>query len=218
MSARGQFDLVGHHLIRYEEFSPGSLAAANNVIVPPDDPTDEWARVLMHMIGEWRAVLRSAYIRWAMAINGLHVAAAKYESETLAKEFVVTSVRVDRSGADRTEVIAKYSFQEASEAHLKVQGMLCAHGFIDLYAGLEEMVFEFYRAYLSEKPDILIRGPAFAGLRKLQRESTSSEKRKKFGPKRPLTERLDEWQRKKLYDGLDKVFLAFCQKRGTPDS
>ena len=210
MSARGQFDLVGHNLIRYEEFSLGNLAAANNVIVPPDNPDDEWTRTLMHKIGEWRAVLRSTYIRWAMAINGLHVAAAKYKSETLPKEFVVTSVRVDKSGTARTEVIAKYSFQEAAEAHLKVQGMLCAHGFIDLYAGLEEIVFDFYRKYLSEKPDILMRGPEFAKLRKLRRESSSSEKAKAAWSE-ALNHRLDEWQRKKLYDGLDKVFLAFCQ-------
>jgi predicted GNAT family acetyltransferase len=175
MSARGQFELVGHNLIRYEEFSPGSLIAANNVIIPPDDPNDEWTRTLMHMVGEWRAVLRSTYIRWAMAINGLHVAAAKYKSETQPKEFVVTSVRTDASGRGRAEVIAKYSFQEASEAHLKVQAMLCAHGFIDLYAGLEEMVFRFYRTYLWEKPDILLRGPEFASLRKLYRASSSED-------------------------------------------
>ena len=205
MSARGQFDLVGHNLIRYEEFSPGSLAAADSVIIPPEDPGDEWTRVLMHMIGEWRAVLRSTYIRWAMAINGLHVAAAKYKSETLAKEFVVTSIRVDRSGADRTEVIAKYSFQEASEAHLRVQGMLCAHGFIDLYAGLEEMVFGFYRAYLLEKPDILMRGPAFDSLRKLHRASSGSEESRAAWNKALI---------KRLYDGLNKVFLAFCQNAG----
>lgn len=183
------------------------------MIVPPEDPNDEWARVLMHMIGEWRAVLRSTYIRWAMAINGLHVAAAKYKSETQPKEFVVTSVRVDSSGADRTEVVAKYSFQEASEAHLKVQGMLCAHGFIDLYAGLEEMVFGFYRAYLTERPNILIQGPAFASLRKLHRAASNSDESRAAWNK-ALTKRLNEWQRKKLYEGLNKVFLAFCQNAG----
>jgi len=204
---------VGHNLIRYEEFSPGSLAVANNVIVPPDDPNDEWARALMLKIGEWRAVLRSTYIRWAMAINGLHVAAAKYKSETVPKEFIVNSIRIDRSGASRTEVIAKYPFREASEAHLEVQGMLCAHGFIDLYAGLEEMVFDFYRTYLSEKPDTLMRGPEFADLRKLRRAASCSEKSRAAWAK-ALIERLNEWQRKKLYDGLNKVFLAFCHNAG----
>lgn len=41
MSARGQFDVVGHNLIRYEEFVPDSLLATNNIIVAPENPEDE---------------------------------------------------------------------------------------------------------------------------------------------------------------------------------
>lgn len=213
MSARGQFDLVGHNLIKYEEFTPGSLLNANNIIVTPDDPQNDWMRALMVMIGDWRATLRSTYIRWAMAINGLHVAAAKYREDRTAKGFVVRSVRADGPAAARTAVIAKYSFEEAAEAHLRVQPMLCAHGFIDMYAGLEEMVFSFYRKFLSEKPDVLLRGPEFAGLRKLYRDS-SIDAASKSAWETALSERLDQWQRKKLYEGLDKVFLGFSQNTG----
>jgi hypothetical protein len=213
MSARGQFDVVGHNLIRYEEFVPGSLLAANNIIIAPENPEDEWARVLMHKIGDWRAVLRSTYIRWALSINGVHLAAAKYKSSGANKEFTVSSIRTNGLGLPRPDVIAKFSFQLASEAHLKIQPMLCAHGFIDLYAGLEEMVFDFYRRYWLERPDMLVRGPDFAYLRKLRRASSASDESKAAWDE-AFAARLDQWQRKKLYDGLDKVFLAFCQNAG----
>src|SRR5260370_31392421 len=41
-----------------------SLTAANNWILTPENPKDEWARTLMQLIGDWGATLRSTYIRW----------------------------------------------------------------------------------------------------------------------------------------------------------
>jgi hypothetical protein len=210
MTARGQFDLVGHTLIRYEELAVSD--GVNNFIITPENPEDEWTTSLMKQIGEWRAVLRSTYIRWAMAINGLHVAAAKYKAETTPKKFTVSSIRSDRSGPHQ-KVIAEYSFKEAAQYHLNIQPMLCAHGFIDMYAGLEEMVFGMYRKYLLANPDQLIEGPDFKDLRKLRRNASDSPQAKEAWDK-ALLERLDQWQRNRLYDGLNKVFLAFCQSSG----
>jgi hypothetical protein len=211
MTARGQFDLVGHTLIRFDEF-PVAEVAANNLITTSKNPEDSWTTALMEQIGEWRAVLRSTYIRWAMAINGLHVAAAKYEAESSPKKFTVTSLRTGKSGPSR-EVIAEYSFKEAAADHVKVQPMLCAHGFIDMYAGLEEMVFNMYRRYLTAHPDHLMDGPSYKDLRKLSRNAENSPE-DKAAWERAISERLDKWQRKRLYDGLDKVLLAFFQIAG----
>src|SRR5579883_2775117 len=214
MGPRGQFDLVGHKLLRYDEFIPGSLVAANNWIAAPSNPEDEWMRSLMVLIGEWRAILRSTYIRWAMAINGLHVAAEKYQRDnTNAKAFEVRSVRSDKSGNIEQAAVLQMSFAEAAEAHLKVQPMLCAHGFIDMYAGLEEMIFAFYRIFLSARPELILRGDEFKAHRKAQRNAKS-------GPEQQRTweelwaKRLHAWQRNRLYDGLGKVFLAFCSQSG----
>jgi hypothetical protein len=211
MTARGQFDLVGHNLIRYDEFD--SLSAPNNWIITPDAPENSWTTTLMKLVGEWRAILRSTYIRWAMAINGLHVAATKYQAETIPKKFTVSSIRSEKSGRTRQEVVAEYPFKDAAAAHLKIQPMLCAHGFIDMYAGLEEMIFAMYRSYLLTNPDPLIEGPDFVMLRKLRRNSSESAEAKDAWDK-AFVERLDKWQRNKLYDGLDRVFLAFCQTAG----
>jgi len=210
MTARGQFDLVGHSLIRYEELVIDPLVRIENWIVPPEDPQDEWTRTLMKMVGDWRAVLRSTYIRWAMAINGLHVAASKYKEEAEPKKFTVSSIRAARDGTARTEIIAEYSFKDAADAHLKIQPMLCAHGFIDIYAGLEEMIFAMYRIYWIANPDDLIKGTEFAKLRKLRRAASANEVPKAEWDN-AIAARINQWQRKKLYDGLDKVFLGFCQ-------
>jgi len=210
MTARGQFDLVGHTLIRYDEIPLTAPQAVNNYIITPEAQEDEWTQSLMQMVGDWRATLRSTYIRWAMAINGLHVVAAKYKSETEPKKFTVSSLRADRSGIARQEIIAEYSFAQAAEAHLQIQPMLCAHGFIDIYAGLEELVFAFFRVYLLANPDHFIKGPEFVALRRLRKESSKSDEAM-YAWKTALNERLDQWQRNKLYDGLDSVFLSFCR-------
>jgi hypothetical protein len=159
MTARGQFDLVGHSLIKYEEISLPSFPDASNWIVAPEDPEEEWARSLMQLIGDWRATLRSTYLRWAMAINGLYVASDKYKTSKDEKKFVVSSTRSDQDGRPRQQVIAEFSFEEAADYHLQIQPMLCAHGFIDMYAGLEEMIFALYRTYWKANPETLIGSP-----------------------------------------------------------
>ena len=211
MSARGQFDLVGHTLIRYEELS--NVEGANNWIVTSENSGDDWSTALMKQIGDWRAVLRSTYIRWAMAINGLYVAAAKYEADASPKKFTVNSIRTDPSGRPQQQVIAEYSFKEAAGDHLKIQPMLCAHGFIDMYAGLEEMIFGMYRKYLTTNPDHLMEGASYKDLRRLRNNAQNSPE-EKAAWEEALRQRLDTWQRNKLYDGLDKVLLAFFQNAG----
>jgi hypothetical protein len=91
--------------------------------------------------------------------------------------------------------------------------MLAAFGIIDLYANLEEVIFELYRIYLNHHPEHLIKGDEFKELRRLKRGAAEDP------TKRPewefaWKERLDAWQRKRLYDGLGKVFKAYCDLAG----
>jgi hypothetical protein len=214
MGSRGQFDLVGHRLLRWADFVPGTMQPANNWIVPPDDPKNEWMRSVMLMIGDWRATLRSTYIRWAMTINGLHVAAEKYRTpQDEAKAFHVRSLRSDRDGNVNDIVLSTFTFPEAAEAHLKIQPMLCAHGFVDMYAGLDEMVFAFYRTFLTARPELILQGEDFRELRSVRRAAGLGSAEQELW-ERSWAERLDHWQRKKGYDGLHRVFKAFCDIAG----
>ena len=86
--------------------------------------------------------------------------------------------------------------------------MLVAYGIIDLYACLEEWVFNLYRAYLNENPDRLLQGDEFESLRRLRKNAASSEEARNEW-QAAWQERCEAWQRKRIYDGLHKVFLAF---------
>lgn len=90
---------------------------------------------------------------------------------------------------------------------------MAAWGLIDLYSCIEEFVFEFYKTFLDHNPDSIIKGSEFRNLRRLKRESVKGpECEEKW--KVAWKERLESWQRKRLYDGLNKVFLAYTSVTG----
>ncbi len=201
---RGQFDLVGHN--RFEAFDEQVFTEPiNNIIVNADDPSC-WRYLLTSRIGEWRADFRSCYIRWSVALNGLHIAASKYSDLVWQQnnQFVVRSL----DSAGMVEV-AKWSGPRAAEAHHAAAPMLIAFGVVDLFACLEEIIFDAIKIFLRSDPTQIIRGNEFRELRRLRREAvTSSDKSKEWESR--LQERIDNWHRKKLYDGLDSAYLAFC--------
>lgn len=203
--SRGSFDLVGHNIIFIPEGYIDHLPPINNIIIKATHPEEQWIEDVTEQIGDWRAKLRSTYIRWSLAINGLHVAAEKYADPEWAKQhrFVVESLRPDDS------VIANWDGQTASEAHRKTVPMLTAFGIIDLYANLEEVIFSLYRTYLNYHPNKILEGDDFKELRQLQRQAKTDASQRAVWEK-AWQEQLNRWHRKKLYDGLGKVFKAFC--------
>jgi hypothetical protein len=216
--SRGSFDLVGHAIYP----APLLPAEIDNFIIEPQDPALKWVGELTARIGPWRAKMRSTYIRWALSINGLEVASDKYADpswQRVNKEFVVTSLRpADEPRADaRREVvptvIAGWDGPKAAEAHRQTMPMLAAFGLIDLYANLEEFVFEVYKIYLNANRDQLLKGEEFRLLRRLKREA-ETEPGKRYEWERAWQERLKGWHRKRLYDGLGKVFRGFCNSAG----
>ena len=98
--SRGDVDLVGHTVIVLPDRNVGPLPPIDNVIVRSTKPETRWLEQATAVIGEWRARLRSTYIRWALAINGLEVAAKRYSSPDWpkSKEFVVTSNAAEWEG------------------------------------------------------------------------------------------------------------------------
>lgn len=221
--SRGDADLVGHNVIFVPEPNVGPLLPIDNIIVKATKADEQWTEEATKTIGEWRAKLRSTYIRWALAINGLEVAAKRYADPTWArthKSFYVSSLRPGGAGTDAsgrthvdTAIIAEWDGPTASQAHLKTMPMLAAFGVIDLYANLEEVVFDLYKLYLNHNPDHLLKGDEYRDLRKLRREALGD------AAKRPAwaagwQERLLTWQRRKQYDGLGKAFKAFCDQAG----
>lgn len=208
--SRGDVDLVGHNIVSIPEEHVGPLPPINNIAIRAAHPEDKWIEDATVQIGDWRAKLRSTYIRWALAINGLHVAAERYENpqwQSQGNKFCVTSLRLDDGG------IAEWDGLTASEAHRKTVPMLSAFGIIDLYANLEEVIFVLYRIYLNYHPEKILEGGEFKDLRRLRRQAESDASQRSVW-ENAWQDRLDSWHRKKLYDGLGRVFKSLCNSAG----
>lgn len=221
-TSRGEVDLVGHRVVSVSDQISGSLPPINNIIVKATKLDEQWIEDATRQIGPWRAKLRSTYIRWALAINGLDVAAKKYDDPQWqkSKAFTVSSARPDGSGVDSSgrlqltsTVIVQWPGNVAADAHRKTAPMLAAFGVIDLYANLEEVIFSLYRIYNHHHPDDLIKGDEFKALRRLRREALA-DSAKLPAWESAWKERAEKWQRNRIYDGLGKVFKAFCATSG----
>lgn len=214
LGPRGQSDFVGHVRIPAEAVDYDT--PINNVIAKAKTDRGKWLEDATELIGPTRAEIRSTYIRWALAINGLHVAAERYRDEGWQGThagFYVTSIRANHTGQGRIERIAQWDGETAASNHLVASPMLVAYGMIDLYACLEECVFKLHRAYLNEHPDRLLQGDEFKSLRKLRNRAAACDEAKNEW-QAAWQKRCDEWQRKRIYDGLHKVFLALFADTG----
>lgn len=207
-------DFVGHKIFDLRDSEPIDPTAVSNIIVEPTDPDLQWINESTRKFGDWRATFRSAYISWALTINGLHKANEKYAAESWKKghQFKIDSVRATPSGLSK-QPIAIWEGGQVAEAHLKPLNMLNAYGLIDLYSCLEEFVFGLYRIFWWSNPRQIMQGREFADLRRIHSRKDDGETEESEW-KAAFEERLDSWQRKKLYEGLDKVLLAYCEHAG----
>jgi hypothetical protein len=208
MGLSRDIDFIGHNRIPVDQIDPINLPAFTNIILKSRHKDTVWIEETNNRIGEWRGIFRSLYIRWALAINGLHVAAEKYRSNLPIELFYIQSIRVEE-GIPKQTRIAEWDLEMAAQAHLKTVPMLNAYGFIDLYGCFEEFIFDLYGIYLKHNPGHLLTGDENRPLKKLYKEYlTNTSKEGEW--KEQFSKRLISWQRKRLYDGLEKVFLAYC--------
>lgn len=186
----------------------------DNIIIESTSDNTKWIEVMTNKIGDWRGIFRSAYIKWAVTINGLYLAKEKYDKLNKASNFVfkISSLR-QINGEIKQSTIVEWNAPTTAKVHIETLPMICTYGFTDLYNCLEEFVFDFYRTYWMHCPDNLIKGNDFKHLRKLKANSNKDEE-SNIKWINAFNERLDNWQRKKLYDNLGKVFLAFCNELG----
>jgi hypothetical protein len=207
-------NLIGHHkFIITNPFISKSMEF-DNLIIEATCDQEKWIEETTRKIGEWRGIFRSAYIKWAISINGLYLAKEKYETKKDDNSFVfkIQSLRNGNNGGEYA-TIAEWDAEKSAQVHIDTVPMICTYGFTDLYNCLEEFVFDFYRIYWKYNPDNLIKGPEFRHLRKLRKESGDSEE-SKLKWEEAFEARLDAWQRNKLYDNLGKVFLSYCKEVG----
>lgn len=202
-------DFVGHQKFSLDDASLGDLTDIQNFIVEPTSSDDTWIKETSSKIGDWRAIFRSTYFRWALSINGLSVAQSHYQARSKEpRGFTISSIR-----PDGLKKIALWDFKTAARNHEETIPMLAAWGVVDLYSTMEEFVFDFYKVYLTQHPESLLKGEEFRDLRRLRRDANHSAENQQAW-EAAWTERLVSWQRKRLYDGLNRVFLSYTEITG----
>lgn len=207
---RGTVDLVGHHILGVEDIE-GTGVPVSNVIRRAATSAGRWIERSTELVGGYRARFRSIYLQWAMAINGLHVAAEKYASTQWQQshQFTISGMRTEADGHAHAVTLATWPGEQAARAHLMTTRKMTSWGFVELYAALEELVMRLYRIYLEDHPATVLKDPKYEPLRQLCRAARANPSQCDVW-KRALAERLDHWQREKIYRGIEKNFRGYC--------
>ncbi len=122
MPQREHLDVVGHHKYHVSQLDPDNPIPIDNIIIQAAKPEDEWLQESMELIGKWRAIFRSIYIKWSLAINGLHIALDKYSDKDWQseKEFFVRSLRTEPTGKLQPIQLAVWNGPETVKNHQAV--------------------------------------------------------------------------------------------------
>lgn len=209
---RGTRSLIGQRVLSLEELP--FAAPPSNFIVEAPHPDLQWVADATERIGAWRDLMRSTYVQWCVAINGLHVAAAQLsrpEWQIPARRFIVNGVRPTAHDRSQRAVIADFSGPDAARAHMDTINKLATWGFVELLGMFEDLVFDLYRIYLWGNPGDLINNNR--GLKQLWRRRMDDGESLEAWTE-AFSEALDKWQKKKGYLGLHRVFLTFFQRSG----
>jgi len=180
-------------------------------------PEKKWIYDVNTITMDFGGVFHSIFLRWAVTVNGLHVAAEKYKSQEWAnsgKGFAVTGIRnaEDGSGPNQTYVRI-WDGKMASEVHASSIPMLASWAFCNMYSCLEEFVFKIFKVFLDAHPLTICKGDQFRDLRRAYRErELNGDRLSEWNEK--WSNRLNSWHRNKLYDGIEKVFNNFIQQSG----
>jgi hypothetical protein len=181
------------------------------------DEESKWVQEVNEVVMEFGGVFHSIFLRWAVTINGLHVAADKYSDPEWKKKgmgFAVQGIRnrKDGSGSELTNVRV-WDGSMASKVHSSSIPMLAAWAFCNMYSCLEEFIFNIFKVYLNSNPLEICKGSEFKDIRRLYNERDQSNEQHSAWVE-AWSERLESWHRKKLYDGLEKIFKNFISKTG----
>lgn len=122
-------------------------------------------------------------------------------------EFEIKSLR-NKSSSTSYEQIALFSVESIGQMHIEALPNAYRYGFVDLFQKLESFIFELYRTYYWECPKTLFQGKEFQDLRKSYKSRSDSLEAQETWEKE-FSERLNRWQKKRGYDGIKNILLAY---------
>lgn len=195
-----------------EAFDPAAMTAAIKWFEFPCTADEQWIRDVNSTVMDFGGVFHSIYLRWATTINGLHVATKALRDPQWNEKMTglaVIGFRNDPAGGGPRQInVREWDRLSAAQVHESSVPMLAAWAFCNMYACLEEFVFKMFRIYLEANPMEICDGDDFKHLRKAYADKEKGVAQEQTW-KELWSDRMESWHRKKLYDGLEKVFNNF---------
>jgi len=178
MSLKRDLRFYQDNLIPIESLPENFLPKVNNIIYENGNGEFQWIEESTKELAEWNNIFRSTYIRWALAINGLHVAQEKYNDPNFFnhKAFTVGGL-INNNGSPEMGNLLVLDGKTAAKAHFDTVNMIASYGLIDLYGLIEEFILSLYRIYWNHHPKEMLRGPENKDARRIynNRESSPEE-------------------------------------------
>lgn len=176
-----------------------------------DEPEKQWIVEATNRSAEHAAFYRSVYMRWAITINALNVARDRY-AEMPRRGLQILHV-VPGSGGPEVQPLDIWEPETSVANYAKSIPLMAAYGIQDLFGAMEEIIFDLYEIYLDAHPLEILKGPDFREQRRLYRErNDSAEKFQAWSA--AWADRMTGWRRKRIYDGLHRVFQSFWERSG----
>lgn len=200
-----------HQRISADEASAKGVIPTN-LVLKSSIAENAWISKATASIGDWRSIARSAYLRWAITINACHVAKQRYEENPILLYAKSLRWNADADYYDE-DVIASWPPPDAAKQYERTIPLLAAHGVVELFGALEDVVFELYKIFFDYNPQALIEGDQFRFLRQLWR-ARSRNGEATVAWNQAWEKRFAQWRRKRAYDGLHSVFAAFFEHSG----
>jgi len=108
------------------------------------------------------------------------------------------------------ENIIEWDGLKASEYHAKTTMMMSSWAVIDLFGLIEKYIFRLLDIFVRANPQHLMRGKEYRDLRRIFNARKNSDDSETLW-KAEFNKRIESWKRKRLYDGIDKVFLNYLE-------
>ena len=157
----------------------------------------------------YHATFHSIFLKWAVAGNGLHVAADKYKGRKDGQVFRISGYRSDGKAIIPVS-LHDYPGNIASQLHVEASLILAGWGFCSLYSGIEEMLFLLFKLYYAHDPENLLQGDEQKPLKALYRKREDNESSKAVW-EAAFAERFDQWRVHKGYQGMEKNFSNYVR-------
>lgn len=165
---------------------------------------EKWIEETTEAIGAWRDLSRSVYLRWAITINAMHVAANYYHKMADDRRLRTETLRISNGDAIKVP-LAIWSGAEASERYSESQELIAAYGFADMYGVIEDITFDAHEIFRRHNPHDLMKGSEYKDIRR----KFSRREADPAAWKEAWSKRFEDWRRKKLYEGLSRVAYSY---------